>query len=150
MKCANEIVEIRSNANAAYEAEEKARLIAEYVKACANSVALCEGRISKKLEEAANTHGEKNVSISIPIETYQDRLGNEIFSLVIEHKHSYANGDSSWAPDRIMHSYTALAEYLAQFCYKTEIQRRVFVRKCWGCGDCHYDALVITTAPACM
>ena len=150
MKCANEIVEIRSNVNAVYEADEKARLIAEYVKACANSVTLCEGVISEKLEEAANTHGEKNVSISIPIETYQDRLGNEMFALVIEHKHSYANGDSSWSPDRIMRSYAALEEYLGRFCYKAEIQRRAFIRKCWGCGNCYYDALVITTAPACV
>lgn len=150
MKCANEIVEIRSNANAAYEANEKARLIAEYVKACANSVTLCEGAISEKLEEAANTHGENSVSVYIPVETYHDRMGNELFEPVIENKHSYANGDSSWDPNGTVHSYAALEEYLGRFCYNVEIHRRTFVRKCWGCGNRSYDVLVITTAPACV
>jgi len=149
MKCASEIVEIRSNVNATYEIERKAKLLAKYLQACTNSITLCEGLISEKLEEAANIHGEQTVSISIPIYVYYDELKNKVFQLVIEHKNAYANGDSSWERDGDEYSYAALVEHLAQFCYEATISKDALVYKCWGCGNRHYDGLVIKTAPIC-
>lgn len=149
MKCANEIVEIRSNVNAIEEANEKARLMARYLKSCSNSIRLCEEYISKKIEEKAKVPGGNNVSISIPIWIYVDRFGNKMFKLVIEFPHAYANGESSWEAAGDFYSYKALVEYLSQFCFKTTISAGNSPLRCYGVGHRYYPTLNITTAPIC-
>lgn len=149
MKCANEMKEIRAIANLTHEAEEKAKAIAAYAKACAATVDLCENRIGTMLEKKAHQHGNEQVTISFPIEFAYNRLGNRVFKMVTEHPHVYANGGSSWEPSGEEYSYETLVKYLAKFCYATTIKECDFRVKRYCFGDYRYSTIEITTAPEC-
>lgn len=149
MKCAKEIVDIRSQANAVFEAQLTAQTLATYTIACANTITLCEESISKALEESAIHHGTESVKISFPVDIYKDMLGNKLFKRVTETKKAYANGDSSWHGSGDPYSLKALTEYLEQFCYTVSIREYGFRCKSWGFGDTSFPMLEITASPEC-
>lgn len=149
MKCAKEIVDIRSQANTVFEAEITAQTLAEYAVACKETISLCEGRINRMLEETASHHGNDTVCVSMPISMYQDRLGNKLFHLVVEEPNVYANGDSSWESAEETYSLDAMTEYLKQFCFEVSIQERGFKGRHWGCGEMFFPVLGITAIPEC-
>ena len=149
MKCAKEIVDIRSQANAVVEAQLTAQALATYTVACADAITLCEESISKALEESASHHGTEFVKISFPVYIYEDRLGNKLFKRVTETKKAYANGDSSWYHSGDPYSLKALTEYLEQFCYTVSIRECGFRCKSWGFGDTSFPVLEITARPEC-
>ena len=153
MKCAKEFVEVRKQVNAEYEKEQNLKAVEEYLQACIETTTLCETRISDYFAKEAEKVRPNNdvVSIDIPVDFFNDRLGDKMFRLVVERENYYADGSSSFGcyEDEV-YSYKALIDYLAPYCFKVSIDKsKEFSARCYGSGMRSWPVITITTEPEC-
>lgn len=151
MKCAAEMVMIRNNANHQHEMDEIAKAMEFFKMACANSIELCEGRISQLLEEEANSYGNDKVSIELVVDFYEDKYQHLMFRGVKRQIHCYVNGDDSWEIEcNKSYEYNTLKKYLEDHCYTVKMYKNSFKTKRYGFGEWHYDTIAISTKPECV
>lgn len=139
MKCANEIVNVATIANAEREAERIRRtMMLEN-----NSIKFCEEVIAPKLEEAA-----RNGKTSVEVVVGTDFRGSVVFALV-RGKQTYADGSPSYNEgDHI--SLEVIEMYLKSFCYRMSANYYSSgLWRCYGCGSQRGYKLTISADPTC-
>ena len=123
MKCMAEILAMRLEAEAEYQAEQK-RLDEEakvkYLERIEKTIEFCETTVNNHFEDAARRR-VTNFYYDINCVIEKDRLGNKQIILLKIDDIRYANGNPSRSPSKTKrYDYDTLINYLAQFCYKVE------------------------------
>lgn len=135
MKCALELIAMKTNAQIKYEEEEARKDEAAgiaYLQYCENAITLCDTYIEEQLVSRAESRSP--LSFSFKAVLSKDRLGNENFARVFREEFThYANGEPSYIAKTPYYAWEPFKAYLADHCIKVSTLPSSY--KQYGCGN---------------